>query len=365
MSDQLVTADEATPTIDVEGWTCPIPLRDHERIVSGHGGGGQLSAELVEHLFVPGFGAAAADATPTDAAVVDLPGGLRLAFSTDSYVVSPLFFPGGNIGDLAINGTVNDVAMLGAVPGSLSTAFILEEGLELAVLGTIVETMGASASQADVRLVTGDTKVVDTGDGDGLTITTAGFGLIPAGVQLAPARIRPGDHVVVSGPIGQHGIAVMSVREGLSFGAEIESDSAPLAGLVQTMLAAGGSGIHCLRDATRGGMAASLCELAKTAGVGIAYEERRVPVPDVVASACAFLGLDPAHVANEGRLVAFVAEEDVDAVMSAMHEHEHGAGAVDIGRVVDDHHGMVVARTGIGATRVVDMPIGEQLPRIC
>lgn len=364
MSDRLADQDAAS-VIDVEGWTCPVPLRDHERIVAGHGGGGQLSAELVEHLFVPGFGTAAADATPTDAAVVELPGGLRLAFSTDSYVVQPLFFPGGNIGDLAVNGTVNDVAMLGAVPASLSTAFVLEEGLELAVLGTIVETMGAAATRAGVRLLTGDTKVVDTGDGDGLTITTAGFGLIPEGVELAPDRIRPGDHVLVSGPIGQHGIAVMSVREGLSFGAEVQTDSAPLASLVQTMLVAGGAGVHCLRDATRGGMAASLCELARTASVGIVYEERRVPVPEVVASACAFLGLDPAHVANEGRLVAFVAEDDVDAVLAAMLDHEDGAGAVDIGRVVDEHHGMVVARTGIGATRVVDMPIGEQLPRIC
>ncbi len=361
MSDGVATEG---PDIVVGGWTCPVPLRDHERIVSGHGGGGQLSAELVEHLFLPGFGEAAAGATPTDAAVVEV-GGTRLAFSTDSYVVSPLFFPGGNIGDLAVNGTVNDVAMLGAVPAALSTAFVLEEGLELAVLGTVVETMGRAATAAGVPLSTGDTKVVDTGDGDGMTITTAGFGLVPDGVELAPSRIAPGDHVLVSGPIGQHGIAVMSVREGLSFGAEVESDSAPLAGLVQAMLAAGGTGVHCLRDATRGGMAAALCELAAAAGVGVSYEERRVPVPEVVASACSFLGLDPAHVANEGRLVAFVDEDVVDDVLAAMQADAHGRDAVAIGRVVDDHHGMVVARTGIGATRVVDMPIGEQLPRIC
>lgn len=356
--------DDAAEVLATAGWTCPVPLRDVDRIVAGHGGGGQLSAELVQHLFLPGFGAAAAAATPTDAAVVEL-GGVRLAFSTDSYVVSPLFFPGGDIGDLAVNGTVNDIAMLGAEPAVLSTAFVLEEGLELAVLGTVVASMGRAATTAGVQLVTGDTKVVDTGEGDGMTITTAGFGVVPDDVRLGPERIRPGDHVLVSGPIGQHGIAVMSVREGLSFGADVRTDSAPLAGLVRTMLAAAGTGVHCLRDATRGGMAAALCELAAAADLGVHYEERRVPIPEVVASACAFLGLDPAHVANEGRLVAFVADDAVDDVVAAMHAHELGAGAVVIGRVVDDHHGMVVAGTGIGATRVVDMPLGEQLPRIC
>lgn len=351
--------------IDVEGWTCPVPLRDHDRIVSGHGGGGKLSAELVTHLFLPSFGEAASSATPTDAATLDI-GGARLSFSTDSYVVQPLFFPGGNIGHLAINGTVNDISMNGAVPIALSTAFVLEEGLELAVLGTIAETMGRAALEADVQLVTGDTKVVDTGNGDGLTITTAGIGLIPAGVELAPTQIRPGDRVIVSGPIGAHGVAVMSVREGLQFGVEIETDSAPLNGLVAAMIAADPDhGLHCLRDATRGGMAASLCELAATANVGINYEERKVPIPPEVMSACQFLGLDPVHVANEGRLVAFVAPDSAEAVLEAMHRHPMGTGAVDIGAVVDDHHGMVTARTGIGATRVVDMPVGEQLPRIC
>ncbi len=351
--------------IDVEAWSCPVPLRDHERILSGHGGGGKLSAELVDHLFLPAFGEAARGATPTDAATL-LIGGARLAFSTDSYVVQPLFFPGGNIGDLAVNGTVNDVAMSGAVPVALSTAFVLEEGLELSVLGTIAETMGRAAVAAGVQLATGDTKVVDTGAGDGLTITTAGIGLIPDGVELAPQRISVGDRIILSGPIGAHGVAVMSVREGISFGTDIVSDSAPLAGLVATMLAADPDhGLHCLRDATRGGMAASLCELAATAQVGIAYQERLVPVPDSVRSACQFLGLDPIHVANEGRMVAFVAPGSADAVLEAMRAHPMGAEAVVIGEVVDDHPGMVVARTGIGATRVVDMPLGEQLPRIC
>lgn len=367
MSDTNV---EPRDIVDVGAWTCPVPLRDTERIVAGHGGGGKLSAELVTHLFLPAFGVAAASATPTDAATIALPGGDRLSFSTDSYVVQPLFFPGGNIGDLAVNGTVNDVAMAGAVPLALSTAFVLEEGLELSVLGGIAQTMGAAALAAEVPLVTGDTKVVDTGDGDGLTINTAGIGLIPAGVELSPDRISSGDRIILSGPIGAHGIAVMSVREGLTFGTQVHTDSAPLAGLVATMLAAedaaGARGaVHCLRDATRGGLAASLCELAATADLGIEYVERSVPIPPEVAAACAFLGLDPVHVANEGRLVAFVAPDVADAVLEAMQKHEHGGGAVIIGEVTDDHPGMVVARTGIGATRVVDMPLGEQLPRIC
>jgi hydrogenase expression/formation protein HypE len=362
----VADVDLETTALDLEGWTCPVPLRDHERVVAGHGGGGKLSAELVEHLFLPAFGAAAAGATPTDAATLQL-GGARLAFSTDAFVVDPLFFPGGNIGDLAINGTVNDVAMLGATPLALSTAFVLEEGLELAVLGPIARSMGRAATAAGVQLVTGDTKVTDVGDGTGMTVTTTGIGLIPDGVDLSPQRIRPGDRVVLSGRIGDHGVAVMSVREGLQFGTEVASDSAPLAGLVAAMLAAveDRSALRCLRDCTRGGLAASLCELAATAGVGVSYEERRVPVAPAVAAACGFLGLDPIHVANEGKLVAFVAPEEADAVVAAMRDHEHGREAVVIGEVVDDHHGMVVARTAIGATRVVDLPLGELLPRIC
>ncbi|WP_052668459.1 hydrogenase expression/formation protein HypE [Nitriliruptor alkaliphilus] len=365
MADVQASGD-ATTGGDLEGWTCPLPLRDRDRIVAGHGGGGLLSAELIEHLFLPAFGAAAASATPTDAATLTI-GGARLAFSTDAFVVDPLFFPGGNIGDLAINGTVNDVAMSGAVPVALSTAFVMEEGLELSVLGTIAETMGRAAAVARVQLVTGDTKVVDTGDGSGVTITTTGIGLIPDGVELAPGRIRPGDKVILSGRIGDHGVAVMSVREGIRFGTEVRSDSASMADLVTTMLAAPGAmgGLHCLRDATRGGMAASLCELAATADVGIRYVERAVPVDPAVASACSFLGLDPIHVANEGKLVAFVAPEAADAVLAAMQRHPLGRQAVIIGEVVDDHRGVVVARTGIGATRIVDRPLGEQLPRIC
>ncbi len=367
MSD---TTDEHIATADdIEAWSCPMPLRDQERIVLGHGGGGKLSGELIEHLFLPAFGDAAAGATPTDAAVLDLLSeaepGARLAFTTDSYVVQPLFFPGGNIGELAVNGTVNDLAMSGARPVALSTGFILEEGLELDVLHRVASAMGRAAERAGVQLATGDTKVVEQGHGDGVYVNTAGVGIVPAGVDLAPGNIRPGDAIIVSGDIGAHGVAVLSVREGLEFGTEIRSDTAPLNGVVAAMVAAQGSSVHALRDCTRGGLAASLCELAETADVGIEFDERSVPVPDAVRSACGFLGLDPIHVANEGRLVAFVAADHADAVIETMRAVPESAGAARIGTVTDDHPGVVVARTGLGATRVVDRPLGEQLPRIC
>jgi len=349
--------------IDLEGWSCPLPLRDTERIVLGHGGGGRLSSELVEHLFLPAFGAAARSATPTDAAIVAA-GGVRLAFSTDTYVVRPLFFPGGNIGELAVNGTVNDIAMRGAQPLALSTGFVLEEGLELEVLHRVASAMGAAALVAGVQLVTGDTKVVEQGHGDGLYVNTAGFGVVPEGVDIGPHRAAPGDVVIVSGPIGLHGIAVLSVREGLEFGTDLRSDTAPLNGLVAAMLAAS-TDVHVLRDPTRGGLAASLCEIAEAAGVGVEIEERAVPVPEAVRAACGFLGLDPIHVANEGRLVAMVPAEVADDVLAAMTATDVGRGSKVIGRVTAEHPGVVVARTGLGASRVVDRPLGEQLPRIC
>lgn len=357
---------EAVTSVAAGAWSCPLPLRDHERIVTGHGGGGRLSQELIEHLFRPAFGAPVDDPSH-DAVVLPVPtGGGRLAFSTDSYVVTPIVFPGGSIGDLAVNGTVNDLAMTGAVPLALSAAFVLEEGLELATLGRIAEDMGRAAAAAEVRLVTGDTKVVEGGDRGGLTITTAGFGVIADGVELGPRHVRPGDQVLLSGPIGQHGMAIMSLREGLEFETELRTDSAPLAGLVQAMLAAAPpGGIRALRDATRGGFAAVLCELAEAGDAGIEYVERDVPVPPDVAAACGFLGLDPTHVANEGKLVAVVAPEAAEVVLAAMRRHPHGREAVRVGEVVDDHAGIVVARTGIGARRVVDLPLGEQLPRIC
>jgi len=360
-----VTSETVT-SVAAGAWSCPLPLRDHERIVTGHGGGGRLSQELIEHLFRPAFGGQVDDPSH-DAVVLPIPSsGGRLAFSTDSYVVTPIVFPGGSIGDLAVNGTVNDIAMTGAVPLALSAAFVLEEGLELATLGRIAEDMGRAATAAEVRLVTGDTKVVEGGDRGGLTITTAGFGVLADGVELGPRRVRPGDQVLLSGPIGQHGMAIMSLREGLEFETELRTDSAPLAGLVQTMLAAApGGGIRALRDATRGGFAAVLCELAEAGRAGIEYVERDVPVPPDVAAACGFLGLDPTHVANEGKLVAVVAPEAAEAVLAAMRDHPQGREAVRVGEVVDDHAGIVVARTGIGARRVVDLPLGEQLPRIC
>lgn len=369
MSDHDAGAPDGAGTseLDFEGWSCPLPLRNHDRIVIGHGGGGKLSAELVEHLFLPAFDVAS-DARLHDSAQFDLSAlatdGHRLAFSTDSFVVRPLFFPGGSIGDLAVNGTVNDVAMSGAQPIALSTGFIIEEGLELATLGRIAEDMGRAAKSANVDLATGDTKVVDAGKADGLYINTSGFGLIPGGVDIRPERATPGDVIIVSGDLGVHGVAVMSRREGLEFGTEIRTDSAPLNGMVADMLAAC-SDLHVLRDPTRGGLAASLCEIAGAAGVGVEFEEAKLPIPPEVAAACSFLGLDVINVANEGKLVAFVPPESVDDVMVAMHGNEHGRQATVIGRVVDDHPGMVVARTAFGARRVVDLPLGEQLPRIC
>ena len=350
--------------MDIENWSCPLPLRDQERVLLGHGGGGVLSGELIQHLFLPAFGAAARNATPTDSYLLDLGNGVRLAFSTDTYVVQPLFFPGGNIGELAVNGTVNDVAMSGARPLALSTGFVLEEGLELDVLGRIATSMGNAAAVAGVQLVTGDTKVVEHGHGDGVYINTAGIGLVPAGVDIRPERARPGDVIIVSGPIGLHGVAVLSMREGLEFGTEIRSDTMALNGLVEAMIATGAD-LHVLRDPTRGGLAASLCEIAETAKVGIEFADRSLPVPEAVRSACGFLGLDPIHVANEGKLVAFVSADDADRVLEAMRATEAGREAVVIGGVVEAHAGTVVAKTGLGATRVVDRPLGEQLPRIC
>ncbi len=356
-------SDLAGLDVDLQSWTCPAPLRDRASVVLGHGGGGRLTAELVEHLFLPAFGAAG-PAGPGDSAVLTV-GGARLAFSTDSYVVQPLFFPGGSIGDLAVNGTVNDLAMSGAVPLYLSCGFILEEGLSLRTLQRVAADMGAAATAAGVQLVTGDTKVVDTGPGDGMFVNTAGIGLVPAGVALGPAAVRAGDAVLLSGPIGQHGIAIMSVREGLQFGTVVESDTQPLGGLVAAMLAAAPGAVHALRDPTRGGVAASLNELAVEATVGIELVERDVPVPEAVAAGCGLLGLDPLYIANEGRLLALVDPAAADALLEAMRAHPAGTGACRIGTVVAAHPGVLVVRTGIGGTRIVDLPLGEQLPRIC
>lgn len=358
--------DSGNMPLDLENWSCPMPLRDQPNIVMGHGGGGRLSSELIEHLFVPAFADTELSGVLQqlgDAAILDALGG-RIALSTDSYVVRPRFFPGGNLGDLAVNGTVNDLAVAGAQPFALTCGVILEEGLPLDELGRIATTMGDAARAARVSIVTGDTKVVDGGHGDGIYINTAGVGLVPAGRDLGPQRLTPGDAIIVSGPIGMHGIAVMSVREGLEFGSEIVTDSAPLNGLVESLFDSGAD-LHMMRDPTRGGVAASLNEIAGTSTLGMQIVERDVPVPDDVRAACGFLGLDPLYVANEGKLIAFVAADHAELALQTMHQHRFGQGATRIGTVVEDHPGMVVAKTGIGGTRVVDLPLSEQLPRIC
>ncbi len=349
--------------MDFSSWTCPLPLRDYPNIVMGHGGGGKLSAELVEHLFVPAFRNPALEDLG-DGAVVSVAGG-RLAMSTDSYVVRPLFFPGGCIGDLAVNGTVNDLAMCGATPLYLTAGFILEEGLAMSKLGGVIERMAAAARAAGAQIVTGDTKVVDRGHGDEMFINTSGIGLISDGVTIGPSRARPGDVVLVSGTIGDHGMAIMSVREGLEFDTVIESDSAPLNGLVQALLAVDPAAVHVLRDPTRGGMASTLNEIARSSRVGIALDEHALPVNPEVQAACDLLGMDPIYVANEGKLVAIVAREKAEAMLAAMRAHPFGARAAIIGTVNAERPGMLVARTAIGGTRVITMQLGEQLPRIC
>ncbi|HTY27195.1 MAG TPA: hydrogenase expression/formation protein HypE [Mycobacterium sp.] len=356
--------DEPITSIDPSHWVCPLPLRETKRIVLGHGGGGILSEELIENLFLPAFGSSGDPAR--DSALLEVAGG-RIALTTDSYVVNPLFFPGGNIGDLAVNGTINDLAMSGAQPLGLTAGFIIEEGLELEVLGAVAQTMGKAATEAGVGIVTGDTKVVGKGGADGLFINTAGVGVVPDGVRIGPEQARPGDHIIVSGNIGEHGVAIMSVREGIDFGTTVTTDSAPLHRLVAAMIAAAGdpNAVHTLRDPTRGGLVASTVEIARTAGIGVELDEHRIPVPETVSSACSFLGLDPLQVANEGKLVAFVDPAHSEAVLEAMRSRPEGAGAAIIGRAVEEHRGMVVGRTAFGTTRVIERELGEQLPRIC
>ena len=350
--------------VDPTNWVCPLPLRETTRIVMGHGGGGILSEELIENLFLPAFGTAGG--VSRDSAVLDI-GAARIALTTDSYVVNPLFFPGGNIGDLAVHGTINDLACSGAQPLGLTAGFILEEGLEMEVLGAVAHAMGRAAAAAGVPIVTGDTKVVGKGSADGLFINTAGVGVVPAGLRIGPEQARPGDHIIVSGNIGEHGVAIMSVREGIDFGTTMTTDSAPLHRLVAAMLAAvdDPNVIHALRDPTRGGLVAATVEIARSSGVGVELDEAKVPVPEAVASACGFLGLDPLQVANEGKLVAFVDPAHSEAVLAAMRARPEGAASVIIGHAVAEHPGMVVAKTPFGTTRVVERELGEQLPRIC
>lgn len=346
----------------VEGPGCPIPLRDYSNILLGHGGGGKLSNDLLEHVFLPAFD------NPTlaqrgDSATIEVNGG-RLAVSTDSYVVRPLFFPGGSIGDLAVNGTVNDLACSGAKPIHMTVGYIIEEGLPLAELRRIVDDMAVAARHAGVSIIAGDTKVVDKGHGDGCYINTAGIGIVPHGIEIGAARARVGDAVLVSGTVGDHGMAIMSVREGLKFDSGIESDTAPLSDMVQKILAVCPD-IHVFRDPTRGGLATSLNEIATASHRGIILEEERIPIDPSVGAACEILGLDPLLVANEGKLVCVLPAEHVDGVLSAMRSNPSGTHAAMIGRIVSDHPGMVVTKTPIGGSRVITVPIGQQLPRIC
>ncbi len=344
------------------GLVCPVPIERSSHVQMAHGGGGRLSQQLVESVFLPAFANAALGARH-DGARLEF-GALRLAFSTDAYVVKPLFFPGGNIGTLAVNGTVNDLAMCGARPRFLSCAFILEEGLDMDVVTRVVASMKAAADAAGVALVTGDTKVVDRGKADGLFITTAGVGLIEHERVIAPMRVRSGDVLLLSGDLGRHGMAVLAAREGLEFESNIESDCAPVVAPVLAMLEAG-IDVHCLRDLTRGGLASAVVEIAQASGLHIRLEEDAVPVREDVRGACEILGFDPIYVANEGRFVAFVPEAEADRALAILRGHDVSAGSVRIGAVSERPQGLVTLRSRIGATRVVDMLSGEQLPRIC
>ncbi|MBW3596711.1 MAG: hydrogenase expression/formation protein HypE [Planctomycetes bacterium] len=353
--------------------TCPVPHTRYEHVLLGHGSGGKLSADLIQRLFLPGFGGDVLAALE-DQATLDIGGGnhrhngdgaaMPIAFTTDSFVVRPLFFPGGDIGSLAVHGTVNDLAVGGAKPLFLAAAFILEEGLPMEDLRRIVASMRRACDEAGVALVTGDTKVVDRGKGDQVFITTSGIGVVPEGRRLSIASARPGDKVLVSGTIGDHGVAIMSVREGLEFETVLESDSAPLHDLTRIMLEACPD-IRAMRDPTRGGVSSALNELAAASNVGVRLEESALPTRPEVRAACEMLGLDPLYVANEGKLIAAVPSEDAERLLSVMRRHPLGENAAVIGEIVDDHPGMVVMRSLIGGERVVAMLAGEQLPRIC
>jgi hydrogenase expression/formation protein HypE len=348
------------------GLVCPTPLPTAavDRVQLGHGSGGKMSAALLRDHFLPHFQNDIL-ARLGDAAIVDI-GAQSVAISTDTFVVQPLEFPGGNIGSLAVHGTVNDLAMMGARPAWLSAGFVLEEGLPVDLLDRIIQAMAAAAREANVLVVTGDTKVVERGKADGVFINTTGVGLRPAGFAPGPDRVRPGDAVIVSGPLGRHGIAIISAREGLAFESEVTSDSAALTPLVDLLRERlGGEAVRTLRDPTRGGLASALNEIAAASRVGVALDEAALPIPAAVSAACEMLGFDPLYVANEGVLVAFVDERQAEAALDALRSHPLGRAAVRIGRAVPQHPGLVVLKTGIGGTRVVDMLPGDQLPRIC
>ena len=354
---------DTKPKVDfTAGFSCPIPLMDYPAVLLAHGGGGTLSRQLIRSMFFSQFNNPILN-QEHDGAVISL-GGTQLAFSTDSYVVHPVFFPGGNIGELAVYGTVNDLAMCGATPRYLSAAFIIEEGFSMERLWMIVRSMQQAAERSSVQLVTGDTKVVDRGKGDGIFITTSGIGVIGEGISISPHRAEPGDAIMLSGRIAEHGIAIMSAREGIEFETQVTSDCAPLNDLVETILKVS-KNVHVFRDPTRGGVASALNEIADAAHVGIVIDETTIPVTEEVRGACEILGLDPLYIANEGKLIAFVPGGESSKILAAMRSHPDGKDAVVIGNVVPTHPGTVVMRTSIGGNRVVDMISGEQLPRIC
>jgi hydrogenase expression/formation protein HypE len=357
-----MTNDELTGDVSLLTASCPLPITNYKEIVLAHGSGGKLSHQLIDKMILPQFRNELLEPLH-DGAVFSL-NGARVAFSTDSFVVSPIFFPGGDIGKLAVHGTVNDLAMCGARPLYLSASFILEEGLPMEDFWRVVQSMRAAADDAGVKLVAGDTKVVDRGKADKIFINTSGIGIVPNEVNIQPARATIGDKIIISGPIAIHGIAIMSVREGLEFETEIASDTAPLHKLVDALVAAG-IDVHVLRDPTRGGVSSALTEIAQTANVGMLLNEASIPIDEEVKGACEILGLDPLYVANEGKLLAIVAQEDVDSALKALRAHPLGKDATVIGGVVNEHPGFVMMKTRVGGTRVVDMLSGEQLPRIC
>lgn len=341
---------------------CPVPVSDYPNVTLAHGGGGKLMHQLLEKMILPAFDSPLADSRH-DGAVFEM-GGTRLAFTTDSYVVKPLFFPGGDIGSLAINGTVNDLAMCGAHPLYLSCGFILEEGLPMETLWRVVQSLKRNAEIAGVQLVTGDTKVVDKGKGDGIFINTAGIGVLDHGIRIGPKQVRAGDVIILSGDIGRHGVAIMATREGLEFETAIESDCAPIHRSVRRLIDAG-IAVRCLRDLTRGGLGTTLIEIAETSGYQIQIEESKIAVRQDVAGACEMLGFDPLYLANEGRFVAFVGADQVDHALELLRSEDVSAGAAVIGTVTDQHRGRVVMKSRLGTTRIIDMLSGEQLPRIC
>ena len=351
-------------TLDPLAASCPAPRSETERVLLGHGSGGQLSAALISNVLVPALGAAAPPGPLEDAAVVAVDGD-HVVVSTDAYVVSPLFFPGGDIGTLAVNGTVNDLAMRAAMPVALAVAYVVEEGFPLADLRRVAASVGTAARAAGVPVVTGDTKVVGRGAADGVFVITTGIGRRLHDAAPSAAGAEPGDVVLLSGAIGRHGTTILSVREGLGFEVDISSDTQPLHRLVEAMVRAVGPAVHVLRDPTRGGIASALNEIAAESRVGIEIDERALPVPPPVYAACEMLGLDPAHVANEGCLVAFVAPDQADDVLAVMHSRPEAHGAVRIGTVHAADAGRVVVRTAVGSRRVLDKLVGEQLPRIC